>query len=85
MVIGNLGIGDCWAGVELTQIYETLGYNVMRPFAEATSADWAVGASGRVDVILNLPLNSGNIWGTFEYPALLANDAVTTIVLHFIP
>jgi hypothetical protein len=73
------------AGAELTQIFETAGYNVMRPFAEAASADWAAGASGRVDIILKLPLLQNNIWGTFEYPTLLANDAVTTIVLHFIP
>ena len=72
-------------GAELTQIYETLGYNVMRPFAEAASTDWAVGASGRVDVILKLPLAHNNIWATFEYPALLVNDAVKTIVIHFIP
>jgi hypothetical protein len=73
------------AGAELTQIFKTRGYNVMRPFAEAASADWAAEASGRVDIILKLPLLQNNIWGTIEYPALLVNDAVTTIVLHLIP
>ncbi|MDD2922103.1 MAG: RHS repeat-associated core domain-containing protein [Anaerolineales bacterium] len=73
------------AGAELTQIYEALGYPAMRPFAEAASAEWAARASGRVDVILKLPLFSGNIWATIEYPALLVNDAVKTIVIHIIP
>ena len=73
------------AGAQLTQIFETAGYNVMRPFAEAASAEWAAGASGPVHAILKLPLNPNNIWGTIEYPALLVNDAVTTIVPHFLP
>jgi hypothetical protein len=69
-------------GAELNQVFEASGYNVMRPLAEAASADWAAGASGEVDVFIKTPLLPNSIWATIEYPALLANPSVTTIRIH---
>ena len=78
-----IALSQTEAGAELQQIFDTLGYNAMRPYAEAASAGWAEGASGPVHVFLNSPIDYVHgIWATIEYPALLVNDAVTESIPH---
>ena len=94
--VGQQAVAESWAsannavtlsqteaGAELNQVLDAAGYNVMRPLAEAGSADWAGGASGSANVFLKLPLAPNNIWENFESPALWANDAVTKIIMSF--
>jgi RHS repeat-associated protein len=71
-------------GAELNQLINTLGYDKARPIIESASAKWAQEASGPVQAVLRLPLAPGNIWGNIEYPALLLNKAVTTIIINII-
>lgn len=58
---------------------------VAKPLWESASENFAASASGEVHVFLN-PSNMqvGNVWQTIEYPTLMMNNNVTSIITHII-